>query len=648
MKQSLALKNVKKQGKNYFIYLFALVLSVSLYFSFLTLRHNPVMKIVEEQMSATPAITAGAVMLFFILAFFLLYANNLIMKRRSQEFGLLQLIGMTKQEVSKVVRMENAILYIISLLAGTIFGFLISKLMTMILLAIIGIEEEVNLYFSWVALVQTVVIFVVIYFLVMIANTLFIRKRSILDLFQFRKKTENRARKLTIWEVLIGLLGLGLIGSGYYISSIMFSESFMSATSQYLGVFAMLIAMLYVLGAVILGTYLFYRGSVSFIAKLIRKKQDGYMPVKQVLSLSSIMFNMKSSALLLTIITTVSALAIGLLSLSYISYYSAEESAKQYVPHHFSFTDEGDRNQFTSGLDQAGISYESFDIEVIDFDLDLSQVLADEGNEFFADLEKMLTPVVSDTHHWAEEVEPGTAYLTGMDSIFESMLTFRNEGRVLLLTEEKEIELDYAGLKEERLISNYFTAGGLPALVVNDDLFQLLLAEVDAPQKDYSIQLNQQDDLSLATTIYSEQGPYEYMANSQLEFSTNQKESIGLLMFVVGFLGLAFLFTSGCILYIKQMDESEADQPDYTILRKLGFSQMDLLNGIQLRQLYNFGIPLVIGLLHSYFAVKSGWFFFGTEMHIPMLIVMAVYTALYSVFAILSVVHSKKIIRESL
>ena len=85
-------------------------------------------------------------------------------------------------------------------------------------------------------------------------------------------------------------------------------------------------------GSVIIGTYLFYKGSVSFIFNLIRKKKDGYLNINEVLSLSSIMFRMKSNALLLTIITTVSALAIGLLSLSYISYYSAEKMAKNRLP----------------------------------------------------------------------------------------------------------------------------------------------------------------------------------------------------------------------------------------------------------------------------------------------------------------------------
>jgi len=96
------------------------------------------------------------------------------------------------------------------------------------------------------------------------------------------------------------------------------------------------------------------------------------------------------------------------------------------------------------------------------------------------------------------------------------------------------------------------------------------------------------------------------------------------------------------------MDESEDEKPNYTILRKLGFTENDLLKGIKIKQLFNFGIPLIVGLLHSYFAVQSGWFWFGTELWTPIIIVMIVYTALYSIFGILSVLYYKKMIKEAL
>lgn len=127
-----------------------------------------------------------------------------------------------------------------------------------------------------------------------------------------------------------------------------------------------------------------------------------------------------------------------------------------------------------------------------------------------------------------------------------------------------------------------------------------------------------------------------------------QKSLFGLAMFIVGFLGLTFLITSGCILYFKQMDESEDEKPNYTILRKLGFTRNDLLKGIRIKQIYNFGIPLVIGLSHSYFAVQSGWFLFGAELWTPMIIVMVLYTVLYSIFGLLSVLYGKKVIKSAL
>src|SRR5690625_5280076 len=127
-----------------------------------------------------------------------------------------------------------------------------------------------------------------------------------------------------------------------------------------------------------------------------------------------------------------------------------------------------------------------------------------------------------------------------------------------------------------------------------------------------------------------------------------QKQSVGLTIFIAGFLGLAFLIASGCILYFKQMDESDTERSNYTILRKLGFTKNDLLRGIRIKQLINFGIPLILGLCHSYFGVKSGWFIFGSEMWTPMLTVMVLYTLIYSIFGVLSVQHYKHVIKEAL
>lgn len=423
----------------------------------------------------------------------------------------------------------------------------------------------------------------------------------------------------------------------------------------------LLLAMIYILASVIIGTFLFYKGSVSFIANIVRKRKNGYLAIHEVLSLSSIMFRLKSNALLLTIITTVSALAIGLLALSYISYYSAEKTAEQQIPSHFVMGSEKEANTFTRALSDKQIAYDLKQVKVIRAKFDAKKLM-----DMDAELKNMnnepgiLTlPVISEKNAPNIHVENNEVILSGYSDMLKKFMPIKSSGDVKLLI-KKPLDLKVLDLKKDYLISNNFTFGGLPVAVVSQDVFEQL-----DQQKDPKLQLDQQKGLQLDKSQYIavnikdnknlEQANSVFTSlklgdnsMSQLASAQQQKQTIGLMMFVVGFLGLSFLVTSGCILYFKQMNESEEEQSSYTILRKLGFTEKDLLKGIRLKQLFNFGIPLIVGLLHSYFAVQSGWFFFGGELWTPMLIVMSIYTVLYSIFGFLSVQYYKMVIKESL
>lgn len=107
------------------------------------------------------------------------------------------------------------------------------------------------------------------------------------------------------------------------------------------------------------------------------------------------------------------------------------------------------------------------------------------------------------------------------------------------------------------------------------------------------------------------------------------------------------MIATGSILYFKQMSEADEEKGAYTILRKMGFTTNEIMKGIRRKQLFNFGFPLLIGLSHSYFAVKAGWVFFGTELVAPLLITMSIYIILYSIFAILSAGYYRKVVENA-
>ncbi|ATP94925.1 ABC transporter permease [Bacillus altitudinis] len=650
----LVFRNLKKNLKNYYLYVFALVFSVALYFSFVTLQYSPALDDVKGSIKGGASIKAASVLLIAIVGIFLLYANSIFIKRRGREIGLLQLIGMTKQKISKLLNAENFILYVVSMAIGIIAGFIGSKLMLMVLFKVTGVNAIANLHFSGMALLQTLIVFFVIYGLIMLRNRWFINRQTILSLFRTTSSTEQRVKKISVFEIIIGVLGIAFISSGYYISSKLF-------TGTYTSMLALLLAMIYILASVIIGTFLFYKGSVSFIANIVRKRKNGYLAIHEVLSLSSIMFRLKSNALLLTIITTVSALAIGLLSLSYISYYSAEKTAEQQIPSHFVMGSEKEANTFTRALSDKHIAYDLKQVKVIRAKFDAKKLM-----DMDAELKNMnnepgiLTlPVISEKNAPNIHVGNNEVILSGYSDQLKKFMPIKSSGDVKLLI-KKPLDLKVLDLKKDYLISYNFTFGGLPVAVVSQDVFEQL-----DQQKDPKLQLDQQKYLQFENSLYiavniKDKKNLEKANNvfnslklgensmSQLASAQQQKQTIGLMMFIVGFLGLSFLVTSGCILYFKQMNESEEEQSSYTILRKLGFTEKDLLKGIRLKQLFNFGIPLVVGLLHSYFAVQSGWFFFGGELWTPMLIVMSIYTVLYSIFGFLSVQYYKKVIKESL
>ncbi|MGW7162344.1 FtsX-like permease family protein [Paenibacillus taichungensis] len=633
-------RNLRKNLKNYYLYVFALIFSVALYFSFVTLQYDPSMDEVAESTKGAAAIGASSVLLIVIVGIFLLYANTIFIKRRSKEIGLFQLIGLTKGRIFGILSAENCILYFGSMVIGILIGFLGSKLILMILFKIIGVDVITKLYFSPMALVQTLIVFAVMYLLIMLMNYTFIRAQSILSLFRVSSTTEQQVKKLSVGQILMGILGIALIVFGYILSARLFSV-------EKLDMQQLMYTMILILFSVILGTYLFYKGSVSFIFNMIRKSKKGYLSINEVLSLSSIMFRMKSNALLLTIITTVSALAIGMLSLSYISYYSAEAQAKESLPEDFSFAQVDVKNRFVAELDNKQIPYEEKHRQPLYIEIDAHKVMNDSTME-----ELLFSSVVSDSMVDNIDLKPGEVVFMGYGNVIQQFFSIREEGPIVLHGLKKTIDQQLIGTSKQGVLPVYYNKG-TPVAVVDESVYAELAQDLDPKIQEvertdyYGVQITDSSQDENAYAIFADL-KLEAPSFSQIEFRNNQRTSMGLIMFIVGFLGLTFLITSGCILYFKQMNESEEEKSNYTILRKLGFTQGNLLRGIQYKQLFNFGIPLVVGLSHSYFAVKSGWFFFGTELATPTVIVMIVYTLLYSIFGLLSIWYYKRVIKESL
>lgn len=189
---TIILRNLKKNLKNYYLYVFALIFSVALYFAFVTLQYDPSMSEAKGSIKGAAAIKTASILLVAIVSIFLLYANTIFIKRRSKEIGLFQLIGMTKNEIFRLLSLENLLLYFGSLIIGIFIGFSVSKLILMVLFKLTGVEGIASLHFSSEALLQTVIVFTVIYMFIMLMNFVFIKRQTILSLFRVVSLAEEK------------------------------------------------------------------------------------------------------------------------------------------------------------------------------------------------------------------------------------------------------------------------------------------------------------------------------------------------------------------------------------------------------------------------------------------------------------------------
>lgn len=657
----LVLRSMKKNMKHYYLYFFALIFSVTLYFSFVTLQNNPeVLATVQESGTATAGFEAATYMLYFIILFFVLYANHLFMKRRSKEVGLYQLIGMTKGLIVRLLAVESILLFVGAVVLGMLAGFFSSRLFAMILLRILEKETFVAMTFSTEAIQQSIVVFAILLVIVLVQMAWMIYRVSLLSLFSAAKQADERVKRFSPLQMVIGFLGLVLILYGYYASTKLFDINSNGNLT---------LNMVIILATTIGGTFLVFRFSVAFIMNSIRLKKNGHLSVHDVLALTPIMHRMKSNAKSLTLITVLTGVSLGIATLAYISYYSSEAHAHSSVPGDYILLEDNDQD-FLKKLKENNIAYNKIDYRLQGVTAAVGQLIPEEdqqeGNPFYSMEGTIYTIPLSDYQQRVPDasVSGNEAILTNYGGYMEAMFKLEKDRDIVVSAGELEETFHVVDIQKESIISGIVTGGaGGPIFVVSDEAFEKLSTKSDLFQfhKQTTIMLKSKSDIDLAEKLYKQtigsgvisvrDSEGRTMKFTQTSYEGERQENIetlGITIFTTAFLALAFLMTTGSILYFKQMSEAEEERSSYTILRKIGFAEKDIMRGIYMKQAFNFGVPLIIGLLHSYFAVKSGWFFFGTELTTPLWIAMGCYIALYAIFAVLSIGYYKKVIRESL
>ena len=211
----LAWGNVRRTGRDYLIYLLTLALGVTVFYAFNTIslqvdiagiKTAGMREIMSELLSGLTIFLAA------VMGFLMVYANNFIMKRRKREFGLYQVLGMTRGQVSRVMAYETFIVSGAALILGIVCGIALSQVMVFFTASLFKTQiSNFRFFISPSALFITIECLVAIFAVTLLFNLRVVAHVKLVDLMGAERRHESIKTRNPLLAGIVCLVGLALI-----------------------------------------------------------------------------------------------------------------------------------------------------------------------------------------------------------------------------------------------------------------------------------------------------------------------------------------------------------------------------------------------------------------------------------------------------
>ncbi|PGW37147.1 ABC transporter permease [Bacillus cereus] len=642
---SIALRNIQRNFKDYFVYFASMIFSIVIYFTFKALQYNSQMeKAAEGSKKISGAFQVSSVMLIIFVAVFIIYSNGFFTRKRKKEVGLYSLLGIRKRQIGKMLFYENMLMGLMSLIIGIAIGSVLSKLFLELLVSMMGLNLNVHFEVPMAAIVDTAIIFFVIILYTSLQGYRLIYRFKLIELF----RAEREGEAMPKGSVIMALISVFLIGSGYFLA-LMYMKALKYAD--------FMVVALYILLATVLGTYLLFMFFTVFVLKRARNNKSSFYNGMNMVTTSQLLYRIKGNAKSLATISILSAVTLTAVGTSVTMYYNTFTQSKVAAPYSYSYEkkDEELDKKVNAILAEEKVNHpvkDQFEIETVpvkgkfegdkvDFILNLNYTIS-EKYQFMSQSEfnKLAKKIDAETVN----VATGEAFIYDSSYIegYEFSPQYKGSKAVFQIgNETKTLTIQGAN-------NTAITNLGELVIVVSDEMYEQA-KQAFGTRTVKNIDVKDERNSKVVTEKLAKVMPVgeSEMVPSFRDFYTGFQmglEGTGLMMFIGMFLGLVFLLATGSIIYFKQLTEANADRERYVVLRKVGVTKQEMKKAIAKQVSFIFAIPLVIGILHSLFALKGLANLLPFEIMIPLLISIGVYGVIYIGYYFLTVRSYYKIV----
>lgn len=597
----LAASNMKKNSRTYLPYIFTCIGTIMMYYIMYAMYENSNSFLDHQSLSILLGLGTWVIAIF--AAIFLFYTNSFLVKRRKKELGLLNILGMEKKHISRMMAIETLYTAFISIVAGISFGILFSKLIYLILLKLLNMDVTLSIGISYPAMLKTLMLFGGIFAVIFLNTLRQIHLSKPIELLKGSQTGEKEPK--TKW--VIAVLGAACLGTGYYIA--LTTESPLMA----LNLFFVAVIL------VIIGTYLvFIAGSIA-ILKLLRKNKSYYYKTRHFTSVSGMIYRMKQNAAGLASICVLSTMVLVMVSTTVSLYAGMEDLVRSRYPRNITVdgknvskqqTDEIDRI-IEKGINNSGASCENL-IRYRYMYLNAIQ----EGNAFIIPDEGIsingMTQIICVSVEDYNRIENKNETL-GDNQVIICELNGKIKGDFLKVGDmemsiKKRLESFSLGSKEMALlVKTYFV------IVPDEEVVNKMYAALSGGEDDmgdlsyyygFDTDAKGEKQIALADSIKSSLS--QFGIDIGVESVAAERDMFyglyGGLLFLGVFLGLLFIMATVLIIYYKQMSEGYDDRERFIIMQQVGMSRDEVKKSIHSQVLTVFFLPLVAAAIHIAFA----------------------------------------------
>lgn len=624
---SIALRNIQRNFKDYFVYFASMIFSIVIYFTFKALQYNSQMeKAAEASKKISGAFQVSSVMLIIFVAVFIIYSNGFFTRKRKKEVGLYSLLGIRKRQIGKMLFYENMLMGLMSLIIGIAIGSVLSKLFLELLVNMMGLNLNVHFEVPMAAIIDTAIIFFVIILYTSLQGYRLIYRFKLIELF----RAEREGEAMPKGSVIMAFISVFLIGSGYFLA-LMYMKAVMYAD--------FMVVALYILLATVAGTYLLFMFFTVFILKRARNNKSAFYNGMNMVTTSQLLYRIKGNAKSLATIAILSAVTLTAVGTSVTMYYNTFTQSKVAAPYSYSYEKKDTAldkkvNEILAGEKKNHpVTYEA-EVEMIPVKGTFKGERADQVLNTHYNVTKQYQLISQSNfntiakHLDIEPVNLSANEAFVYDSLYIETLDFGplytgNTAVFPVGNESKELKIKGVNSRSVTNLNELF-------VIVPDQTYE------QAKQVNETRTVKNID-------VKGERNSKELTAKLASVMPAGESEILKPFNdFYTGFqMGLE---TTGSIIYFKQLTEASADRDRYIVLHKVGVTKQEMKKAIAKQVSFIFAIPLVIGILHSLFALKGLGNILPYEIMIPLLISIGVYGAIYIGYYFLTVRSYYKIV----